>query len=107
MSLPPGRYVLDANDDTAHGVLEREIILTGDKPEIDLGTLKLSQVTRKNINEKIKQSQTSGAMRDYTKHYGEELPAWHIVDASHELGDLIVDFSERRLTAFDFAVDYL
>jgi thiol-disulfide isomerase/thioredoxin len=81
MSLPPGRYVLDANDDTAHGVLEREIILTGDNPEIDLGTLKLSRVTRKNINEKIKQSQTSGAMRDYTKHYGEELPAWHIVDA--------------------------
>lgn len=41
----------------------------------------LSRVTRVNINEKIKQSQTNGAMRDYKKHYGEKLPAWHIVDA--------------------------
>ena len=81
MSLPPGRYVLDANDDTAHGRLQKEIILTGDTPEVDLGTLKLARVTRKNINEKVKQSQTSGAMRDYKKHYGEKLPAWHIVDA--------------------------
>jgi hypothetical protein len=81
MSLPPGRYVLEANDDTGHGVLEKEIVVAGDKPEIDLGPLKLSQVTRKNINEKIKESQASGAMRDYKKHYGEKLPAWHIVDA--------------------------
>ena len=81
MSLPPGRYTLDANDDNAGGILEREIILTGDKPELDLGTLRLSRKTRQNINEKIEQSQTSGAMRDYTKHYGEELPPWHIVDA--------------------------
>lgn len=81
MSLPPGHYVLDANDDTAHGILEKEINLTGDKPDIDLGVLRLSRETRLNINEKIKQSQSSGAMRDYTKHYGEKLPAWHIVDA--------------------------
>jgi thiol-disulfide isomerase/thioredoxin len=81
MSLPPGRYVLDANDDTAHGVLEKEIILTEGTPEKDLGTLKLLRRTRLNINEKVKQSQTSGAMRDHKKHYGEKLPDWHIVDA--------------------------
>ena len=64
MSLPPGRYVLDANDDTGHGVLEKEIILEVGKPEVDLGTLELSRDTRLNINEKVKQSQANGAMRD-------------------------------------------
>src|SRR4051794_31556132 len=81
MSLPPGRYLLDANGEPGHGKLEKEVVLDGDKPEINLGTLKLTRVTRKNINEKIEESQASGAMGDYTKHYGEKLPAWHIVDA--------------------------
>src|SRR4051794_31527800 len=37
MSLPPGRYVLEANDETGHGKLEKEIVLAGDTPEVDLG----------------------------------------------------------------------
>lgn len=81
MSLPPGRYTLDANDDTNQGELEKAIDLTGDIREINLGTLKLSRVTRKNINQKVEQSQASGAMGNYKKHYGETLPAWHVVDA--------------------------
>ena len=88
MSLPPGRYVLDAynlrledKEERLDGRIEKEIVLTGDTAEIDLGVLMLSRVTRLNINQKIKQSQASGAMGDYTKRYGEKLPAWNIVDA--------------------------
>jgi thiol-disulfide isomerase/thioredoxin len=80
MLLPPGRYVLNANDGTHDGELDKEINLTGDTQEIDLGVLMLSPC-RLNINDKIKQSQANGALGDYTKHYGEKLPAWHIVDA--------------------------
>lgn len=81
VSLPPGRYALDANDDGPSSQLQMEIVLKSDTPKIDLGTLKLARITRQNINQKIKQSQASGAMRDYKNHYGEKLPDWHIVDA--------------------------
>jgi len=82
MSLPPGRYLLDSNnDDDPRGAFDKEITLTADTPEVDLGPLALAPVTRLSISQQIKQSQTSGAMGDYTKHYGERLPAWHIVDA--------------------------
>ncbi len=80
MSLPPGRYVLDAYDGEFKGRLAKEITLTGDTAEVDLGVLTLAPA-RPNINDKIKASQASGAMGDYKKRYGEKLPAWHIVDA--------------------------
>jgi thiol-disulfide isomerase/thioredoxin len=81
LSLPPGHYVLRTRDDGPHDPLEMEITLTADKPEVSLGVLHLPPKTRFNINEQIKRSQTSGAMGDYKKHYGETLPDWHIVDA--------------------------
>jgi thiol-disulfide isomerase/thioredoxin len=84
-SLPPGRYLLDAyelaNDDSRKlGELETEFVLTGETAEVDLGRLTLLPV-KPNINERIKQSQASGALGDYTKHYGEKAPDWSIVDA--------------------------
>lgn len=81
LSLPPGHYVLLTRDDGPHDPLEMEVTLTADKPEVALGVLHLPPKTHFNINEKIKSSQASGAMGDYTKHYGETLPNWHIVDA--------------------------
>jgi thiol-disulfide isomerase/thioredoxin len=80
MSLPPGRYILDAYDGEFTGRLAKEITLPGDKTEVDLGIITLAPA-RPNINDKVKQSQASGAMGDYKKRYGEKLPAWHIVDA--------------------------
>lgn len=103
MSLPPGRYVLDAynlrlegKEERLDGRIEKEIVLTGDTAEIDLGVLMLSRVTRLNINQKIKQSQASGAMGDYTKRYGEKLPAWNIVDARGVSKDVqLADFKGK------------
>ena len=84
-SLPPGRYLLDAyvlasEDSRNLGELETEFVLTGETAEVDLGRLSLLPV-KPNINERIKQSQASGALGDYTKHYGEKAPDWSIVDA--------------------------
>ena len=83
LSMPPGRYFLNAYDfppNPPNGELHKEIVLSRDTPEIDLGLLNLS-AAKLNINDKIKQSQDSGTLGDYTKHYGEKVPAWHIVDA--------------------------
>jgi protocatechuate 3,4-dioxygenase beta subunit/peroxiredoxin len=80
MSLPPGSYVLDAYDDQLKTSLQHKFTLKDDKPEVDLGILKLLPA-KPNINETIQQSQADGAMGDYTKNYGKQLPAWHIVDA--------------------------
>jgi thiol-disulfide isomerase/thioredoxin len=108
MSLPPGRYVLDAYDGQFKGKLRKEIIVAGDTPEVDLGIVTLLPA-RPNINDMIKQSQAGGAMGDYTKHYGEKLPAWHIVDArgidkNAQLSDfkgkwVLVDFWGLNCTA--------
>ena len=80
MSLPPGRFLLDAYDGQFKTRLKHEFILNGDAPEVDLGELTLS-AEEPNINEKIEQSRASGALGDYTKNYGKKLPPWHIVDA--------------------------
>ena len=81
MSLPPGRYLLDAYDGPPKkGELGKEIMLTGETLEIDLGVLVLLPI-KPSIVARVKQSQASGTLGDYTKHYGEKLPAWHIVDA--------------------------
>jgi thiol-disulfide isomerase/thioredoxin len=113
MSLPPGRYVLDAynfrlegKDERLDGRIDKEIVLTGDTAEIDLGVIMLSRVTRLNINQKIKQSQASGAMGDYTKRYGEKLPAWNIVDARGVSKDVqLADFRGKWVLVDFWAVN--
>lgn len=80
MSLPPGRYVLRAHDGDFKNELTKEFELNGDDADADLGVLALSSALP-NINDRVKQSQESGAMGDYKKRYGQKLPDWHIVDA--------------------------
>ena len=88
MSLPPGRYQLNIYTMRSDGTVERtdaeldkDIELRGDTPRVNLGTLKLATVPlRLNINDRVRESQASGAMGDYKKHYGEKLPEWSIVD---------------------------
>jgi hypothetical protein len=89
--LPPGRYVFEAHSadgDRIDGRTEREREITvtslttgttGPR-ELPVGALQLS-VTKPTLPEKIEQAKAAGTWRDYTKHYGEQLPPWHIVDA--------------------------
>jgi thiol-disulfide isomerase/thioredoxin len=93
--LPPGKYLLDMYDSEFKGRLYKEINLSGDEPQVDLGTFTLAPATP-NINDRIKLSQESGAMRDYTKHYGEKLPDWHITDARGVSKDVkLADFKGK------------
>jgi hypothetical protein len=101
MSLPPGRYVLDAYDGEFKGRLAKEITLTGDQAEVDLGVLTLAPA-RPNINDKVKQSQASGAMADYKKRYGEKPPAWHIVDARGVSNNVQLSDFKGRWVLLDF-----
>jgi thiol-disulfide isomerase/thioredoxin len=95
MSLPPGRYLLDAYDGEFKTEVVQEFSLKGDAPEVDLGELTLAP-TKPNINERIDQSKASGALGDYTKNYGKPLPAWHIIDARGVGKDVqLSDFSGK------------
>lgn len=86
MSLPPGRYVLNTSasrdnfNEEAKVLPDRELLLTAATPELDLGVLRLSPY-RPTVQGKIEQAKTAGTWGDYTKHYGEKPPQWHIVDA--------------------------
>jgi len=80
--LPPGRYVLHANNDespNAETVPDHAIAVTGDQPAVDVGTLVLA--ARPNRAELTDQSKLRGTWGDYTKHYGRKPPAWNISDA--------------------------
>jgi AhpC/TSA family protein len=55
-------------------------VLTGKTAEIDLGVLRLSPY-KLLIKGHIERAQASGHWGDYTKHYGEPAPPWHVVDA--------------------------
>ena len=105
MSLPPGRYLLDTYDGEFKTRLEHEFILKGDKPAVDLGVLTLLPA-KSNINDKVKQSQADGAMGDYTKNYGKQLPEWHIIDASGVNKNIqLSDFKGKWLVVKFWALD--
>jgi thiol-disulfide isomerase/thioredoxin len=80
MSLPPGRYVLDAYDLDPKTRVRREFVVDGESADVDLGRLTL-QPEIPNITEAIQQAQAEGAMGDLAKCYGLPLPEWHVVDA--------------------------
>jgi len=88
MSLPPGRYVLNAYSHKGEGVEmvkaevipDKEILLPGDTSDIDLGVLHLSPY-KPPITTRIERAKAAGTWDDYTKHYGEKLPRWHVIDA--------------------------
>lgn len=88
MLLPAGKYVLEAHTSRGEGATfeiarvtpDREIVLTGKTSEVDVGVLRLSPF-EPYISARIERAKAAGTWGDYTKHYGEKLPPWHVVDA--------------------------
>ena len=81
MALPPGRYVLEAYNEALDAFVtpDRAVTLSADTPEVDLGVLTLSP--KPHISTRVALSKSSGAWGDYTKHYGQAPPRWHVTDA--------------------------
>ena len=110
MSLPPGRYVLttytmkDDGNEMAEVVPDREILPTGEISEIDLGVLRLSPF-KPRIQGRMERAKAAGAW-DYTKHYGEKPPQWHILDARGVPKDAqISDFKGKWLLVYFWGLD--
>lgn len=108
VSLPAGRYVLDAyttrgNDadiEFARVIPDREILVTGKAPEIDVGVLRLSPFVP-HVTTRIERAKAAGTWNDYTKHYGERLPPWHVVDARGVKKDVqISDFKGKWVLVY-------
>jgi hypothetical protein len=107
ISLPPGRYVLNTytmrgngNEKTAEAIPYREILATGKTSEIDLGVLRLSPF-KPTIPGRIERAKATGTWGDYTKHYGEKPPEWHILDARGLPKDAqISDFKGKWLLVY-------
>ncbi len=106
MSLPPGRYVLnsytmrDDGSEKAAVIPDREIHLTRENSDIDLGVLRLSPF-KPLIQGRIARAKAAGAWGDYTKHYGEKPPQWHILDARGLPKDAqISDFKGKWLLVY-------
>jgi hypothetical protein len=104
MSLPPGRYVLDTltirGNEKAVVTPDREILLTGEVSEIDLGVLRLSPF-QPLFEGRIEKAKAAGTWGDYTKHYGEKPPQWHILDARGVSKDAqISDFKGKWLLVY-------
>jgi thiol-disulfide isomerase/thioredoxin len=103
MALPPGRYSLNAytytfkGDEKADVVPDREVEVTGKVPVIDLGVLHLSSF-KPTITALKERAKAAGTWSDYTRHYGEKPPAWHVVDARGVKKDVqIADFKGKWL----------
>jgi thiol-disulfide isomerase/thioredoxin len=86
ISLPPGRYVVHGKNDEeldkieAETTPEKEIFLTGKTPVVDLGVMLLSP-SKASVRMMKERAKVAGTWGDYTKHYGEQAPPWHVVDA--------------------------
>jgi hypothetical protein len=111
MSLPPGRYVLttytmkDDGNEMAEVVPDREILPTGEISEIDLGVLRLSPF-KPRIQGRMERAKAAGTWGDYTKHYGEKPPRWHILDARGVPKDAqISDFKGKWLLVYFWGLD--
>lgn len=105
MSLPPGHYVLntlasrDNFNEEAKVIPDRELLLTGEISEIDLGVLRLSPF-KPTVLGRIERARAGGAW-DYTEHYGEKPPQWHILDARGVPKDAqISDFKGKWLLVY-------
>jgi thiol-disulfide isomerase/thioredoxin len=99
MALPPGRYSFNAytfkGDEKADVVPDPQVVVTGKVPVIDLGILHLSSF-KPTITTLKERAKAAGAWSDYTKHYGEKPPQWHVVDARGVRKDVqIADFKGK------------
>lgn len=80
MSLPPGRYSIEAqNKDGTSLLYGQPLLISGEEPEVDLGVLVLPPAD--SVIAKRKASQARGTWGDYRKHYGQKPPAWYVSDA--------------------------
>jgi peroxiredoxin len=111
MLLPPGRYVLntytmkDDGNEMAEVLPHREILPTGEISEIDLGVLRLSPFQPR-IQGRMERAKAAGTWGDYTKHYGEKPPRWHVLDARGVPKDAqISDFKGKWLLVYFWGLD--
>lgn len=105
-SLPPGRYRLKVYNSPGDGSEDasvepdKELLLTNNSPEIDLGVLRLSPYKLR-VTGRIARSQAAGTWGDCTKHYGEIPPRWNVVDARGVKADAqISDFKGKWVLAY-------
>ncbi len=104
--LPAGVYVLDA-----YGISDTEVVdeidlrvfpapkfeLKESSAELDLGTLALTAAPP-TVHAFKRDAHAQGTRRDYTKHYGEPPPDWHVTDAQGISKDVrIADFYGKWL----------
>jgi AhpC/TSA family len=106
MSLPPGHYVLHTytmrgdGAEIAEVISDREIPPKGEISEIDLGVLRLSPF-KPLIQGRRERAKAAGTWGDYTKHFGEKPPQWHILDARGVPKDAqISDFKGKWLLVY-------
>jgi thiol-disulfide isomerase/thioredoxin len=105
MSLPPGRYLLHGytfnQDEIAELIPDKEILLTGKTSEVDVGTLHLAPFRLK-VTGRIERAKAAGTWVDYTKHYGEPAPQWHVVDARGVKTDVQISDFRGKWVLVDF-----
>ena len=107
MSLPPGRYLLNAytykdeSEENSEVVPDREINLTGKIAEVDLGVLHLSPF-RPTIGTMTARAKAAGTWRDYTEQYGEKPPQWNVIDARGVKKDVQISDFKGKWVLVDF-----
>ncbi len=103
MSLPAGRYLLQAYNEQhdAELVPDKEIDLSDKQTDVDLGVLRLLP-SGPSMEERVKKSKANGAWGDYTKHFGEQPPRWHINDARGVSKDVQLSDLKGKWVLLDF-----
>jgi thiol-disulfide isomerase/thioredoxin len=101
MSLPPGRYLLNGYNEQFNLRLnpDKEIVLSQQTPEVDLGVVRLSADISM---DRVKRSKASGAWGDYTKHFGQQPPRWYINDARGVKKDVQLSDFKGKWVLLDF-----
>lgn len=86
LSLPPGKYLLDAYGNATEAEDSRvrvtpvtEMNLTTERPLVDLGILR--PVAYLPPRARVAKAKADGTCFDYQRHYGDAPPPWHVVDA--------------------------
>jgi peroxiredoxin len=107
--LPPGKYTLHAygETDTKTDLIDlsmspdREVMLQRDVPVSDLGTLKLVQREISGREKWMVEAKNEGKWGDYTTHYGQPPPNWHIKDARGVSKDVqLADFRGKWVLVY-------
>ncbi|MHC5540075.1 TlpA family protein disulfide reductase [Singulisphaera rosea] len=105
-SLPPGRYLMESYklsadcNEKATVLPVREVLLPGEASEINLGTSHLGPY-KPHIQGRISRAKAAGTWTDYTRHYGEKPPRWHVDDARGVSKDAqIADYRGKWLLVY-------